>query len=324
MNDRNMKITPDEWMSCFEQQDPSIWIQLVTMFIHQELYQIMDNLNRIQTVDHRYKKQISHFYHIIESMDKRCQFSFQHDVNISCHDLEPCHFCYDTKRVCGIPLCASLRNQIKIQAIDILSFFVSQWISGFYYLCQLYYKGRFHLNFFIEPKIKPLNQLSSWEVVCENEDEQLLSHPSLPDPSDFILHKKKLIGDSYVEKAQFEYSFPKTLENYSVTFPKNGSFLPCLSSSSVSLYKPSINQKNEPSQNLLRINICYKNNKNKKKKKPFSKIQKETRKKHKRYYHRGGKQCEIINAMDEQNFLYEQIDDVVCRYDRFHVYEMFW
>lgn len=96
---------------------------------------------------------------------------------------------------------------------------------------QLYYVWKLRLFSVHLPPPPPLDDLSIWEIICEDEEVQVLSHPLLPHPTDFLhKRKKELGGGRYVDKAQFGCYIPGTLAVHNVVFTKKPSAFPRLSS----------------------------------------------------------------------------------------------
>lgn len=129
-----------------------------------------------------------------------------------------------------------------------------------------------------------LSNPDHWEIICgEEKDIQILAHPLLSHPADFLIHKKRE-GSRYVDKAKFEYYMEDSLPKYNVVLTKTPSPIP-------KLVKPvhkddvvTLTKKKENNNHLNRLyheSIKTRRNGKQKRNKPLSRILKETRKRKK-------------------------------------------
>ena len=154
--------------------------------------------------------------------------------------------------------------------------FMSSFVSNMYYVLKL------KLSLFPHNvQFPPLNNLDDWEVVCEDDDHQLLSHPLLSHPRDFLTHKK-CEGNRFVEKARFEYYMEGSFETCNVVLTDSPSPIPKLLPSTHDEEEVILTKKKETiQQSLYHENTTHHKSGKQKNKKLLSRILKETRKKKK-------------------------------------------
>lgn len=123
---------------------------------------------------------------------------------------------------------------MKKDASMLFSEWLYLWLSGLYYVwksCKQTGTGILY-DFFDPAQITfSFDDICQWEMICEDEKEEVFAHPLLPHPSDFLTkNKDQKMSDLYADKARFRYQFPRTLDRYIVVLTKNQSIIPRLSS----------------------------------------------------------------------------------------------
>lgn len=173
--------------------------------------------------------------------------------------------------------CPVALSNLKEWSMIIFDKFMSSYVSNMYYVLKL------KLSIFPHNiQFPPFSNLDDWEVVCEDDDHQLLSHPLLPHPHDFLTHKK-CEGKRFVDKAKFEYYMEGSLSTYNVVLTNSPSPIPKLSPAIHRDEKVILTDKKDTTlhQSLYHENTNrHRSGKNKPNKR-LSRILKETRKKKK-------------------------------------------
>ena len=128
-------------------------------------------------------------------------------------------------RIGSILICTAAKNALTEDVSEMIQGFLSQWLYESYYVWKLYRQGR--IVFPVPVNIYPmsLSDIRLWEVVCEDEEKQILCHPLLPHPRDFI-ERRIVKSPLYVDKARFQYQIPSTLPFYPVVLSKERSIIP--------------------------------------------------------------------------------------------------
>lgn len=131
----------------------------------------------------------------------------------------------------GLQICRKLYWDIMAPFDALVSDFLRLWLQDLYYVQKLIGRGLIRIPVPIDCLRLPaarFQDLDSWEVVCSDEEREILCHPLLPDPSDFLVREYVPEGDRFVDKARFQYSFPGSLERHRVVFTETPSVLPIL------------------------------------------------------------------------------------------------
>lgn len=191
-------------------------------------------------------------------------------------------FC-KTTTVNSVVMCQILKDDIDRDCRHILSEFLTSWLAELYYVRNLYIQD---LSIYVNTdKIKKpnFNDIREWELICEDEDTQILSHPLLPHPSDFLI-RNIIKGNRYLDKAGFEYKMSNnSITMHTLCFTKTPSIVPKMikkefREENVILTDNKNNINNGSSMYYETTSTSRSFNK---KKRPLSRIMKETRKKKK-------------------------------------------
>lgn len=178
----------------------------------------------------------------------------------------------------------------------IFSKFFSSWVLNMYYV-WIYCKTTGFLNKFLNNNVFIcLGDIAQWEIICSDEDVELLAHPSLPHPFDFLT-RKKIVGDRYADKARFEYCFQWNWQKYNVVLSKTPSVIPKLKMP-VCVKETSHSVLDHKKQCLFQESTRTHKMGVKKKQKTVSHILKETRKKNKKNWN-VGKRLEMMDDDDD-------------------------
>jgi hypothetical protein len=228
-----------------EIQEPVVLLDVyhLASIMIQLLEKVQLSLQKIIVHDVRYQDQLYEFQRQVEILHQQCsQLVGVYDGRIKllgyylypCGKNDPFHRCryYPPHHVHQTTTCSSILKNVEKTVSLMLSFLCENIMSPLYYVRRLYHQGRFHqfpivLNLDV---MKPLGDIQSWEVVCEDEDTQYLSHPCLSHPLDFLV-KKKYSNDtqsSYLQKARFEYQVQSYHDKYVVVLDKSPSKIPKL------------------------------------------------------------------------------------------------
>lgn len=209
----------------------------------------------------------------------------------------------------GTTFCHLAFSNMEEWSAMILDKFMSFYVSNMYYVLKL------KLSIFPQDiQMPPFSNVDDWEVVCEDEDYQLLSHPLLPHPRDFLTYKK-CEGNRYADKAKFEYYMEGSFDTCSVVLTNSPSIIPKLLTTS---YKDEevilTKQKDTIPQYLYHENTKGHKKGSKKPKKRLSRILKETRKKKKTRTFRPPSKPD---AYEDENEVDLDYDDVY-KYDDYY------
>lgn len=337
-----------------ENQDPDdlLYVYYFTFFMLQLLKDVMISIKRTIVHDVRYLDQLYAFQLQVSRFHCQCSsiLIFYDDCikrlgkyHFRCRRIDRYHRCfyYMEMELHKTLTCAVVLKKIKFQVEQVLSYNFQDILSDFYYVYCLYKQNRIRFPFSLNSQyisIKPLGDLRSWEVICEDDDTQFLCHPCLPHPNDFLIKKKKLITNTYVSKARFEYQF-KSFDKCVVVFTKTPSFIPKLKNSSYKEEKPLLVSRNETNKISLYHESILKSHHHNKKKRPLSRICKETRKKKKTkwiHHHKrmvtSKEYIPTTSNWDENELLYPPDDDGSSYYnsdydydyDYDYEYESYW
>lgn len=236
----------------------------------------------------------------------QCGRKWMHDRNWKC--LDRCR--HIRILLHGTPWTVHLciRTYLDIQKLsrNMFSAFLERSVS------QLYYVWKIRLFTVSIPFPPSLDDLSTWDVICEDDEVQVLSHPLLPHPADFLHKKKKgTDGERYADKAQFGCYIPGTLTVHNVVFSKKPSIIP-------QLKRPTYHEETAVCQSTTPIQSPYTNTQSsttshkggkKKRRKTLSRVRKETLKKRKPR-HRVWKPHELVPQDDD----YDDYDDEIELY----------
>lgn len=299
-----------------EKQEPVVllYVYHLASIMIQLLVKVQLSLQKTIVHDVRYQDQLYEFQRQIESLHQECsQLLVVYDGKIKllgyfhypCRKNDPFHRChyYPPRHVYQTTTCSSILKDLENTVVLILSFLCENIASPFYYVRRLYQQGRFHqFPLFLNMDVmKPLSDIQSWEVICEDENTQYLSHPCLSHPLDFLVKKKYLEDNqtsSYLQKARFEYQVQSYHDKYVVVLDKSPSKIPKLQHTLYQEEKVLIQHESSSFttslyQESIRHSFCHN-----KKKRPLSRILKETRKKNKTF-HRRITFKEIIPSIDD-------------------------
>jgi hypothetical protein len=205
-------------------------------------------------------------------------------------------------------MCANAKDALMEDVSEVMENFLAQWLSEYYYVWKLNQQGRIHFPVPVQTHTMSLSDIHLWEVVCGDEEKQILSHPLLPHPLDFLeKHNRDKSSTLYVDKARFEYQIRNTLVQYPVVFLSHKtSIIPRLSP-----HRPSSQEEQavcstkQPTPQVFYRETTTghkKNERHRHNKRRLSKILKETRKKNKTRLYRPK------NAL-RQTFPIDQGDD---------------
>lgn len=136
------------------------------------------------------------------------------------------HECFQWRKHSS-SLCSSMDRQAVMESKEIIRCFLIPMVSSMYYVWKLFREDKLRFPIDMEEiHMPPVNDLRSWEVICEDDEEQILFHPALPHPSDFIIQKKKKDGQSWADMARFVISVPTLLSQGSVILSKTPTVFP--------------------------------------------------------------------------------------------------
>lgn len=232
----------------------------------------------------------------------------------------------------GTIFCNTSFSRLKEWSTMIFDKFMSFYVSNMYYVLKL------KLSIFPRDiQFPPLDNLDDWELVCEDDDHQLLSHPLLPHPRDFLTHKKSE-GERFVDKAKFEYYMDTSLDTCRVVLTHSPSTIPKLLPATRNDEEVAVSKKETDSiqQSLYHENTKQHKSGNKKPKKLLSRILKETRKKKKTkhirppsrpdaYEHKFdiNSKVNVYNAYyyDDLDYYYDDWEPICHDYDYFDDYD---
>lgn len=273
--------------------DTILYIYYFAFFMKELLDTVLNTIKNKKTiVDVRYLDQLYDFENNVFNFHEKCGIvlSFYSEkiktlgeYKLECQKSKYYHWCqkYKDEKIHNTTVCSFFFIELKHQLKMIMTHLFTSMISNFYYLHKLYLQKRLEFPFPIYniPNIQ-LGNIHLWEVVCEDEETQYLCHQNLSHPNDFLIKHKNKKTHSYLHVAKFEYEIPNTLKNYVVVLSKKPSLIPKLS---YQYYQeePFVSIKHKKQEQTLYLEStrhCHYHNK---KKRSFSRIKKETRKKKK-------------------------------------------
>lgn len=238
---------------------------------------------KLQTLtDERYIHQLCELQNVLQNLEslleKKQPDPFKKNFQCRKHDnMRRCyHFKNNIVYKCTT-FCPVAFSRVQEWSTIILDKFLSSYVSNMYYVLKL------KLSIFPHNiQLPPFSNVDDWEVVCEDDDHQLLSHPLLPHPRDFLTHKK-CEGNRFVDKAKFEYYMEGSLRDYNVVLTHSPSPIPKLSAAIHRDEKVILTDKKDTTlhQSLYHENTNRHRSGKNKPKKLLSRILKETRKKKK-------------------------------------------
>jgi hypothetical protein len=226
------------------------WFYWVAYFMEQKLVDVVKSLEKVQTVDDRYLDQVQEMMRYIQNIMYKCRYVLVRNTqHLFSQDIFPCpcqlyqdrfrcfHVNMQAFKIGTMSICTNAKNVLMQDADELIRGFLEQGLSDCYYVWKLYMNNRIHFPVWVDNlniQHLPLHVISLWEVVCEEQDIQILCHPLLPHPRDF-LEKRLVIKDSnlYVDKAQFEYEIPGTLSYYPVVLSSKPSIIPKITSKTI-------------------------------------------------------------------------------------------
>lgn len=273
------------------------WFYWMAYFMEPQLENIIMTLEKAPTKDVRYLDQIQQMAAYVKDVLYKCRCVLTarrtHCFG-TCVEF-PCQF-YSNRFKCALPsswhsiqveglmMCENAKYALEEDVGEVLKAFLVEWLREYYYVWKMARQQRIHFSVAVEDtQPMPLSDIRLWEVVCEDDDRQILSHGLLPHPSDFL---EKRMADKtstlYVDKARFEYEIPGTLSQYPVVLSHQRSIIPRMA--------PTLHREEEPivcglekrtPQVLYSESTTAHRNGRQHKKRRLSKILKEGRKKNK-------------------------------------------
>lgn len=181
------------------------------------------------TRDERYIDQLHGFQDIlVKHLDMCGGFLNKHQLQMKRH-VKCLHFytyCR-THRVHGVDVCNIDYIGVRFNHFSVLCRDLFQlWVRDFYYVYRLAQQHRISIPVPLDPV--SIGGLTSWETICMDGEMELMNHPLLPHPSDFLVKYTNFgQGTTYVDKARFQYSFFRPLEG-GVVFTRTPSVIPRL------------------------------------------------------------------------------------------------
>jgi hypothetical protein len=232
-------------------------------------------------------------------------------------------------------MCDNAKDALTEDVWEMIRGFLEEWLAEFYYVWKLKRQGRIHFSVFLDIHPMPLDDIRLWEVVCEDDDTQILYHPLLPHPHDFIEKRLVVEGSNlYVDKARFEYQIPGSLSRYPVVLSKKRSILPRMTPSPLYQEEQVVCQWKQPTLQVYYTESSTAHKKgNRHKKRRLSKILKEGRKKNKtqwtrcRYAKNPLRQIFAIEQGEEyyggvyDEYFYQSSDNYSVDYDHYDDYD---
>lgn len=324
------------------------WFYWVAYFMESKFSAIVEQLDNVKTADVRYLDQIQQMKQYVQEVLKKCRsilikqkfFSSFYEYHDSFYKF-PCK-CYHDRFVCYVRhyksekiyncrMCPRAKDAIMEDVYEIIRGFLVLWLSDFYYVWKLYKSKRIKFGVYVSDdnvKLMPIDNIKLWEVVCEDDEKQILCHPLLPHPLDF-LEKREIIGSLYADKARFEYQIPGLLSKYPVILSsKNQSDIPKLAFN-VHQEEKAIVEWKQPQSQVLYQETTIRNHNCKKpsRKRRLSKILKEGRKKKKtrwllhrqrknqlRQFFRVDDGDDYYGVYDDYEYYFTNYDDYSCGY----------
>lgn len=304
--------------------DLEYWFYWMAYFMDHSLVATITALEKVRTNDVRYLDQTRQMTLYVKDVLRKCRcVMLRSCIGTSAANF-PCQLYRDrfrcgrlwrhmTTNVGGISMCANAKNVLIEDVSEVMKNFLAQWLSEYYYVWKLNQQGRIHFPVLVQTHTMSLSDIHLWEVVCGDEEKQILSHPLLPHPLDFLeKHNRDKSSTLYLDKALFEYQIPGSLVQYPVVLsPHKPSIIPLMSPVRLSSQEEKVECVSTiPIPQILyrETTTGHKNHKKHNKKRRLSKILKETRKKNKTRRHRpeNPRQTFIINQGDE----YDDCSDI--------------
>jgi len=220
------------------------WFHWIAYFMEPLLDRTMMALENTDTKDIRYTDQLRQMKSYVCDTLQKCRAvlsihrrHFYQSGNFCCRDYKDrfkcqCKSWYKVK-VGSVIMCQQAKNALVEDVMEIMEGSLAQWLRQFYYVWKLNTQGRLTFQVSVSTQTMPLGDIHLWELVCEDDDKQILAHPLLPHPLDFM--ERRVLdktSNSYADKARFEYQIPNTLSRFPVVLSKNPSIVPRLSSPS--------------------------------------------------------------------------------------------
>ena len=308
------------------------WFYWMAYFMEHQLGDIITTLGTARTKDVRYTDQIRQMStHVEDVLHKcRCVLTAQRTRSVCAGGEFPCRIyrdrfrCYCSHRhmtkIGGLMMCKNTKDALIEDVAGVMNAFIVEWLCEYYYVWKMTRQRRIRLPMAGDILPMPLHDIRLWEVVCEDDDKQILSHPLLPHPSDFL---EKRVADNtstlYADKARFEYQIPGSLSRFPVVLlPGVRSIIPRMTPS------PQYQQETvrcgwkQPTPQILYRETCteHKEGSQPHKKRRLSKILKEGRKKKKTLWtrHRRAKnppRLMMFHATEQEDCagIYDEYDD---------------
>jgi hypothetical protein len=218
-------------------------------------------------------------------------------------------------KIGGVMMCENAKHALSEDVMEVMNAFMMEWLYGYYYVWKMTRQRRVLLPMAGDTRPMPLHDIRLWEVVCEDDHKQILCHPLLPHPSDFL--EKRVVDKTstlYVDKARFEYQIPGSLSRFPVVLlPGECSILPRMAPAP--LYQEETVhcgwKKPTPQIFYSETSTSHKNRSQPRKKRRLSKILKESRKKNKtlRTGHRHMYHIGIDDGYDDGMYAYPEDPD---------------
>lgn len=303
------------------------WFYWMAYFTEPQLRDTITALEKAPTKDVRYRDQIQQMATYVKDVLFRCRgVLIAQRSRCFCTGAKfPCQyyrnrfkcdcFSWHMTQVGCLRMCDNAKHALKEDVAEVMNAFMDEWLHEYYYVWKMSSQGRIHFPVVVNIHPMSLSDIRFWEVVCEDDDKQILSHPLLSHPSDFL--EKRVVDMTstlYVDKARFEYQIPGSLSKYPVVLSKQPSIIPRMASAPFS-QKPEkyLIQCQESRQVLYtESTTTHKNAKQPHKKRRLSKILKEGRKKNKTLWtrHRRSKNpFRQFLAVDDGEDYYGVYDD---------------
>lgn len=308
------------------------WFYWMAYFMEKEMVGVVGQFEKKRTNDVRYLDQLQQMkQYFLEILSKCRAILMKHNFFSGFYDF-PCG-CYSDRYRCytkyhktekiydNCRMCGNAKDAIMEDVYEMIRGFLVLWLPEFYYVWKLYESNRIRFPIYIpeyDMNILPFDDIGLWEVVCEDDEKQILSHPLLPHPMDF-LEKREIVGDLYVDKAQFQYQIPNTLSSCIVVFSKKTpSLIPKVIRDNRQEEKVVIEYKQpKPSQPLYMESTIHNHKQGKPSvKRKLSKILKEGRKKKKskliRQRHQENQRCHLFPINDDYDENDSYCDNSYC------------
>lgn len=164
---------------------------------------------------------------VLTALRREASVSRSHKSNVCCY----MGCCVRRRTLDGIKICWRVYQNVMEPFYELVSDHLRLWLRDLHYVRKLIERGQVYIPVPLEGIDLPatrFDDVGSWEVVCSDEEKEILCHPLLPDPSDFLVREHVRGGDSFASKARFEFSFPGSLERHRVVLTKAPSTIPKL------------------------------------------------------------------------------------------------